>query len=56
MVSTQQRQEKGQELKNEEKTDQGKGRNHPPQPRQMMHIWEKKKRTENEKKSKRKFY
>ena len=38
--------------KNEEKTDRGSGRNHPPKPRKLMGIWGKKKRTDNRRKNK----
>ena len=47
-VAMQQCQEKRQEGKNEEKKDRGRGRNHPPQPRQLMRIWGKKKRQKTE--------
>ena len=53
-VGTQQCQEKRQEGQNEEKMDRGRKRNHPPQPRQLMSVWGKKKRTENRRKNKRK--
>ena len=36
-----------------EKTDRGRGRNHPPLPRQLMSVWGKK-RTENRSKKKKK--
>ena len=52
IVGTQQCQEKRQEGKNEEKMDRNRGWNHPPQHRQLMHVWGKKKRTENKEKQK----
>ena len=35
---------------NEEKTERGRGQNRPPQPKQMMRVWGKKKRTKGRRK------
>ena len=34
--------------------NQGRGRNHPPQPRQLMHIWGKKEKTRKQKEEQKK--